>query len=146
MQVAVRDLPNSSYQTNRPIQGTLRNTKWILDSRPWCPDYRYWLLQSLSQELGLRVPNIATEIPDSKAKNSGFHTQKFSGFRDQNSPTWGDDTKVIFFIKNIQSFKYAFILLSIKSFCLHLHVIPRQIQQILQTAVFNCRVVNLLFL
>ena len=67
-------------------------------------------------ELRFRIPNIAIEIPDSfscipdsKAQDSGFHKQKFSRFRDQDSGIWGD-RKAVFFIQNIQTSLYAFIL------------------------------------
>ena len=67
---------------------------WILDSMPWIPDSRYWIAvpvpvqdpDSLSVELGLLnliVSGIPSCIPDSKAKDSGFHEQNFLGFRIQ---------------------------------------------------------------
>ena len=49
---------------------------WILlDSTPWIPDSSYWILDSLSVELGFRIPVVngirysLTRIPHSKSKN-----------------------------------------------------------------------------
>ena len=44
---------------------------------------------SLSVVLGFRIP-VVSGIPDSKARDSGFHKQKFSGFRIPDFLTWVD--------------------------------------------------------
>ena len=84
-------------------------------------------------ELRFRIPNIAIEIPDSlscipdsKAQDFTFHKQKFIRFRNQDSGTWGD-TKALFFIQNTRFYTL-----------IDRVPVPRQILQILQTAViFN---------
>ena len=55
----------------------VRESKTILDSKPWIPD-------SLSVELGFRIPIVSGFIPDSlsciqdsKAQDSGFHSKNF---------------------------------------------------------------------
>ena len=62
--------------SSNPIQS------WILDSTPWIPDYRYWILDSLSMEIGFRIP-VTRGIPDSlswipysKALGSTFPMRK----------------------------------------------------------------------
>ena len=66
-----------------------------------------WIPDSLSVELGFRVPVILSGIPDSlscmsdskaqdyafhkqKFPDSEFHTQKFPGFQNTDSLTWGE--------------------------------------------------------
>ena len=59
----------------------------ILESTPWIPDSRYWILDSLAVKLGLRIPvasgipDSLSCIPDSKAQDLWFHEQKFPEFR-----------------------------------------------------------------
>ena len=67
-----------------------------LDSTPWIPDSRYWIPDSLSLELGYRVP-IVSGIPDSvscisdsKTQDFKFHQQKFPRFQNPDSLlSWG---------------------------------------------------------
>ena len=60
---------------------------WILESTLWIPDYRYWILDSLSMETGFRIPitrgipDSLSRIPYSKALDSRFPMKKISGFR-----------------------------------------------------------------
>ena len=61
------------------MQGNLRQS-WILDSAPWIPDSNYWILHLYSVDLGFRIPDFNSCIPDSKAEDSGFRKQKFSAF------------------------------------------------------------------
>ena len=55
----------------------------ILDSTSRIPDSRYWNPDSLSVELGFRIPIVSgipdssSCIPDSKAQDSGFHSKFF---------------------------------------------------------------------
>ena len=66
-----------------------------LDSTPWIPDSRYWLPDSLSVELGYRIPIVSgipdsfSCIPDSTAQDSKFHPQKFPRFQNPDSLSWG---------------------------------------------------------
>ena len=66
---------------------------WILDSSPYILDSRYWILYSLSVELGFRsiasgILDSLSCIPDSKAQDSGFHKWNFpdSWLHKQNFP------------------------------------------------------------
>ena len=52
---------------------------WILVSMSWTPDSRYWIPVFFIS--GTWIPDSLSCIPDSKAQNSCFHKQKFSGFR-----------------------------------------------------------------
>ena len=66
---------------------------WILDSSPYILDSRYWILYSLSVELGFRM-SIVDGIRDSgfhksNFPDSRFHKQKFPGFPNPDSLTWG---------------------------------------------------------
>ena len=67
-----------------------------LDSTPWIPNSRYWIPDSLSVELGFRIPIVSgipdsiSCIPDSTAQDSKFHLQKFPRFQNSNSLSWGD--------------------------------------------------------
>ena len=73
----------------------------ILDSTPWIPDSRYWILDSLSVELGFRIPIIGW-IPDFlelKSQDSGFQRQKFVGFWNPRNLTWGDPWRQTFSLK-----------------------------------------------
>ena len=79
---------------------------WILDSTPWIPDSIYWIPDLFQWNLdsgfellvGFRIPTPVfriprPRIPDSTSKNfqdSGFQMQKFPGFRNPDSFTWGD--------------------------------------------------------
>ena len=59
----------------------------------WIPDTGF---QYLSVELGFWIPIVSgipetlSCIPDSKTQDSGFHKQKFPGFRNPESLTWGE--------------------------------------------------------
>ena len=60
-------------------------------STPWIPDSRYQIPDSLSAELGARIPIVSgildsfSCIPDSRTWDSGFHKQKFPTFRNADS-------------------------------------------------------------
>ena len=63
--------------------------KWYTSAprRLWIPDPRYWIPDSFSVELSFQIPIFSrildpwSLIPDSKAKDSWFHQQKFTAFR-----------------------------------------------------------------
>ena len=61
------------------------------------PHSRYWILASLSVELGFWIPDPLSCIPDSKAQDFGFHRQNFmdSGFQNPHSLTWGQSLKLM---------------------------------------------------
>ena len=100
----------SYYLSRHPMKGSLSKS-WILDSTPWIPDAGYWIsvfvcgtwdsaFQSLARENELsfsfslvlsEIPNSLSCILDSKAQDSGIHKQKFSGFRNPDSPICFDD-------------------------------------------------------
>ena len=71
----------------------VRESKALLDSGFHAVDSGFHLLDSRSSsvELGFRIrivseiPDSYTCIPDSKAQDSGFHKQKFPGFRIPNA-------------------------------------------------------------
>ena len=58
-----------------------------LDSTPWIPDSRYWIPNSLSVELGYRIPIVSgipdsfSCIPDSKTQDSNSTTKNFPDSR-----------------------------------------------------------------
>ena len=52
---------------------------WNLVSMPWTPDSRYEIPGFFVS--GTWIPDSLSCIPDSKAQNSCFYKQKFSGFR-----------------------------------------------------------------
>ena len=84
----------------------------ILDSSPYILDSRYWILYSLTVELGFRnsivggILDSLSCIPDSKTQDSGFHKsnfpdsrfhkQKFPGFPNPDSLTWGEKQVLAF--------------------------------------------------
>ena len=47
-----------------------------------------------------RIPDSLSCIPDSKAQDSGFHKEKFPGFRNPHHLTWGGKDKRLFRIKS----------------------------------------------
>ena len=66
---------------------------WIMDSMLWIPDSSYRITNSLSVDLGFRIPIVSYSLNwfiDSKAQDSGFHEQ---GFRNLDYLTWGDKVK-----------------------------------------------------
>ena len=76
----------------------VRESKTLLDSGFHAVDSGFHLLdsRSFSVELGFRIrivsgiPDSYTCIPDFKAQNSGFQMQKFPGFWNPDSVTWGE--------------------------------------------------------
>ena len=76
----------------------VRESKTLLDSGFHVVDSGFHLLdsRSFSVELGFRIrivsgiPDSYTCIPDSKAQDSGFQMQKFPGFWNPDSFTWGE--------------------------------------------------------
>ena len=83
-------------------RANLAPCKGIQDSLGfWIPHHGFGIPGSLSVVLEFRIP-IVSGIPDSlncildsKAQDSGFHKQKFPGFTNPDSLTWGD--KLFFF-------------------------------------------------
>ena len=80
----------------------LTSCKGIQDSLGlWIPRCGFWIpgtgFQSLQVELGFwilivsGIPDCLSCIPYSKTQDSGFHEQKFPGFRNLDSLTWGED-------------------------------------------------------
>ena len=72
----------TQINTNLPFVSCffLAPCKEIQDSlRFWIPR-RYWILHLYSVDLGFRIPDFYSCIPDSKAQDSRFHEQKFPGF------------------------------------------------------------------
>ena len=75
-------------------------------STPWIPDSRYQIPDSLSAELGARIP-IVSGILDSFSciPDSGFHKQKFPTFRNADSLKvmlhWRDDSQRRFLAQKI---------------------------------------------
>ena len=67
-----------------------------LDSIPWILDSRYWIPDSLSVELGYRIPIVCgildsfSCIPIPQAQDLKFHQQKFPRFQNSDSLSWGD--------------------------------------------------------
>ena len=64
-----------------------------MDSMLWIPNSSYWITNSLSVDLGFRVPIVSYSLSwfkDSKAQDSGFHEQ---GFRNLDYLTRGDKIK-----------------------------------------------------
>ena len=71
---------------------------WILDSTPWIKESRHWIPVFVSGTLdsgfksleGFWIPK--PRIPDSTSNfpDSGFHQQKFLGFRNPHSLTWSE--------------------------------------------------------
>ena len=53
---------------------------WIMDSVPWIPDSKYWILVFVSGTNISGIPDSLSFILDSKAQESGFHKHKFHGF------------------------------------------------------------------
>ena len=53
---------------------------WIMDSVPWIPDSKYWILVFISGTNISGIPDSLSFILDSKAQESGFHKHKFHGF------------------------------------------------------------------
>ena len=57
-------------------------------SMQWIPDFKHWISDSWSMELGFRIPILSwllniislSCILDSKAQDSGFHNSNFPGF------------------------------------------------------------------
>ena len=50
---------------------------WIMDSVPWIPDSKYWILVFVSGTNISGIPDSLSFILDSKAQESGFHKHKF---------------------------------------------------------------------
>ena len=57
---------------------------WILDSTPWIPDSRYWILVFVSGTW------ILDSNPGFLDLYSRFHKQKFPGFQNLHSLIWGE--------------------------------------------------------
>ena len=76
------------YQLKHVAPGNRRQS-WILDSTPLIPAYRYWILNSLSAELGFWIP-IVCGITDSLNCIPNSSTQKVAGLRNPDSLTWGE--------------------------------------------------------
>ena len=60
-----------------------------MESTLWSPDSRYYIPDSLSVELGFRIPDSMRCFPDSKAQDYGFPKQKFVRFQNPNYLKWG---------------------------------------------------------
>ena len=86
--------PPPPPRPKKRIQGSLE----IQDFTPWISDSRYWIPDSLSVDLGLRIlivsriPDSLGCIPDSKAQDFGFQKQKFPGFWNPDLLTWAETT------------------------------------------------------
>ena len=72
-------------------------SKTVLDSGFLAVDSRFQVLDSrLCQRLGFRIPIFSrilqslSCIPDSNEQHSWFHKQRFLGFQNPHSLTWGD--------------------------------------------------------
>ena len=53
---------------------------WILDSMPWIPDSKYWILVFVSGTNVTGIPDSLNCILDSKSQDSRFHKHIFPGF------------------------------------------------------------------
>ena len=85
------------YQLKHVAPGNRRQS-WILDSTPLIPAYRYWILNSLSAELGFwipivcGIPDFLNCIPDSKAQDSEFFNSKSCWITESGLPYMGRNT------------------------------------------------------
>lgn len=80
------------------VKETNARQSWILYSTPWIPVSRYQIFDSLSEELGFRIPIIGW-IPDFlelNSQDSGLQRQKFAGYWNPQNLTWGDPWRQTF--------------------------------------------------
>ena len=80
-----------------PQVGEIQDRLSVLDSPPWIPDSRYWILvfvnawnldSSFQSLVGFEIP--LELYLDSKSLDSGFHKQKISLVRNPDYLSWSE--------------------------------------------------------